>query len=53
MTENAVIYEKEGDIGKITINKPDQNNSLDLNTLKELISACGANEELDKYIINK
>jgi len=39
MTENVVIYEKEGDIGKITISKPEQNNALDLNTLKKLISA--------------
>jgi len=39
MRENDVIYEKEGNIGKITINKPVQNNALDLNTLKKLISA--------------
>ena len=37
--EDIVTYEKEGDIGKIILNKPDKNNTLDLLTLKELISA--------------
>jgi len=35
--EDIVLYEKEGDIGKITLNKPDQRNTLDLETLKRLI----------------
>ncbi|MFX0031998.1 MAG: enoyl-CoA hydratase/isomerase family protein [Candidatus Hodarchaeota archaeon] len=32
-----VLYEKEGDIGKITLNKPEQRNAIDLATLKRLI----------------
>lgn len=34
--ENIVIYERKGDIGTITINKPEQRNALDLITLKKL-----------------
>jgi len=37
--EGIVLYEKEGDIGKITLNKPEQRNTLDLETLKKLIEA--------------
>ena len=37
--EDIVLYEKDGDVGKITINKPEQRNTLDLITLKKLISA--------------
>jgi len=35
--EDNVLYEKEGDIGKITLNKPDQRNTIDLDMLKKLI----------------
>jgi len=35
--EEIVLYEKDGDIGKITLNKPDQRNTIDLNVLKKLI----------------
>ncbi|UCD02454.1 MAG: enoyl-CoA hydratase/isomerase family protein [Promethearchaeota archaeon] len=35
--QDIVLYEKEGDIGKITLNKPEQRNTLDLETLKRLI----------------
>ncbi len=35
--EDIVLYEKEGDIGRITLNKPDQRNTIDLNVLKKLI----------------
>jgi len=35
--EGIVLYEKEGNIGKITLNKPEQRNTLDLETLKRLI----------------
>jgi enoyl-CoA hydratase len=35
--ENLVIYEKEGNLGKIILNKPDKHNSLDLLTVKKLI----------------
>lgn len=34
-----VKYLKEGDIGKVILNKPDKNNTLDLQTLKKLIEA--------------
>jgi len=37
--EDIVLYKKDGDVGKITINKPEQRNTLDLITLKKLISA--------------
>jgi len=37
--EEIIIYEKEKDIGKITLNKPEQRNSLDLITLKKIIDA--------------
>ncbi|MFX0040746.1 MAG: enoyl-CoA hydratase/isomerase family protein [Promethearchaeota archaeon] len=32
-----VIYEKEGDIGKIILNRPEKRNAIDLETLKKLI----------------
>ena len=35
--ENSVIYEKNGDIGNIILNKPEQRNSLDLVTVQKLI----------------
>lgn len=35
--EDIVLYEKEGYIGTITLNKPDQRNSIDLQVLKKLI----------------
>ncbi|MFX1268767.1 MAG: enoyl-CoA hydratase/isomerase family protein [Promethearchaeota archaeon] len=37
--EDIVLYEKEGDIGRITLNKPDQRNAIDLNVLKNLIES--------------
>lgn len=42
-----MLYEKEGDIGKITLNKPEQRNTLDLETLKRLIEVfkISANNE--------
>lgn len=42
-----MLYEKEGDIGKITLNKPEQRNTLDLETLKRLIEVLkiSANNE--------
>ena len=36
---NEVLYEKEGDIGIITLNKPELRNTLDQNTLNQLIDA--------------
>ena len=35
--EDIVLYEKQGEIGKITLNKPDQRNTIDLSVLKKLI----------------
>ena len=35
--EKIVLYEKQGDIGKITLNKPDKHNTIDLNVLNLLI----------------
>jgi len=35
--EEIVLYEKEGEIGKITLNKPDERNTIDLPVLKKLI----------------
>ena len=39
MSEDVVLYERKGDIGKITLNKPDQRNTLDLATNNKLIEA--------------
>ena len=35
--EEIVLYEKAGDIGKITLNKPEQRNTITLEVLKKLI----------------
>ena len=35
--EDFVLYEKEGDIGKITLNKPEERNTITLEVLKKLI----------------
>ncbi len=43
--EKIVLYEKEKNIGKITLNKPEQRNSLDLNTLRALIDAFNQSSE--------
>lgn len=37
--DDIVLYEKEGDIGKIILNKPDQRNTITLQVLKNLIEA--------------
>ncbi|TFG07816.1 MAG: enoyl-CoA hydratase/isomerase family protein [Promethearchaeota archaeon] len=37
--EDVVLYQKEGDVGKIIINKPETHNSLDLHTMGKLIQA--------------
>jgi enoyl-CoA hydratase len=39
MSEDSVLYEKKGDIGTITLNKPEQRNTLDLETNNKLIDA--------------
>jgi enoyl-CoA hydratase len=43
--EDIVIYEKEGDIGRITLNKPEKRNAIDLVTLKKLVDAFKTSEE--------
>ena len=43
--EDIVLYEKEGDIGRITLNRPDKRNAIDLNTLKKLIDAFNKSAE--------
>ena len=35
--DDIVLYEKEGEIGKITLNKPEQRNTIDLSLLKQLV----------------
>ena len=35
--EDIVLYEKSGDIGKITLNKPEERNTITLEVLKKLI----------------
>ncbi len=35
--EDIVLYEKRGDIGKITLNKPEERNTITLDVLKKLI----------------
>lgn len=42
---DIIIYEKEGDIGKIIINKPEKRNAIDLETLKKLINAFNKSAE--------
>ncbi|MFX1504272.1 MAG: enoyl-CoA hydratase/isomerase family protein, partial [Promethearchaeota archaeon] len=37
--EDIVLYENEGKIGNITLNKPEQRNTIDLQVLKRLIEA--------------
>ncbi len=37
MKETTVLYEKHGSIGKITLNKPEQRNTITLNVLRNLI----------------
>ncbi|MFX1309876.1 MAG: enoyl-CoA hydratase/isomerase family protein [Promethearchaeota archaeon] len=39
------MYEKEGDIGKITLNKPEKRNAIDLVTLKKLIDVFNKSAE--------
>jgi enoyl-CoA hydratase len=43
--ENIVLYEKEGDIGKVTLNRPNKRNAIDLTTLKKLINAFNKSAE--------
>ncbi len=49
--KDIVIYEKEGDIGNIILNKPDKNNTLDLITLKKLIEAFKKSAQNDDICV--
>ena len=42
---DIIIYEKEGDIGKVILNKPESNNALDFITLQKLIEAFEISRE--------
>ncbi|MHA2038261.1 MAG: enoyl-CoA hydratase/isomerase family protein [Promethearchaeota archaeon] len=46
-----VKYEKEGDIGKIILNNPDNNNALDLLTVKKLIEAFEKSAQNDDICV--
>ncbi len=43
--EDLVLYEKEGNIGKIILNRPNKRNAIDLETLKKLIDAFNKSAE--------
>ncbi|MFX0070070.1 MAG: enoyl-CoA hydratase/isomerase family protein [Candidatus Hermodarchaeota archaeon] len=49
--EDIVLYEKKGDIGKITLNKPEQRNTLDLPTLQRLIELFKQSAENDDICV--
>ena len=48
---DSVLYEKEGDIGKITLNKPDQRNTFDLDVLNKLIEYYERSAENDDVCV--
>ena len=43
--DEIVLYEKQGDIGKIALNKPDKRNTIDLDVLKLLIEKFNLSAE--------
>ena len=43
--KDIVLYEKDKDIGRITLNKPEQRNSLDLETLNTIIDVFNESAE--------
>ena len=43
--DELVLYEKEGAVGKVVLNKPQHGNTLDLNTLESLIGAFRQSDE--------
>ncbi|GAG54271.1 unnamed protein product, partial [marine sediment metagenome] len=50
--EDFVLYEKKGDIGKITLNKPEEKNTITLDVLKKLIEIFeGSAENNDVCVI--
>ena len=42
MGARKVLYEREGAVGRIMLNRPDEANALDLDTTKELYDAAVA-----------
>ena len=54
--KDIILYEKEGYIGKIILNKPEKRNALDLHTLKELINTfkkSAESEDISIYVLIK
>ncbi len=51
MSKDTVLYEKKGDIGTITLNKPEQRNTLDLITNNKLIEAFKQSAENDDICV--
>ncbi len=49
--EKNVIYKKQGDIGNVILNKPDKYNTLDIDTLKELIAAFQESKEKEDICV--
>ena len=49
--EDIVLYEKSGDIGKITLNKPEERNTITLEVLKKLIELFEVSAENDDICV--
>ena len=49
--KDIILYEKEGYIGKIILNKPEKRNALDLHTLKELINTFKKSAESEDICV--
>lgn len=49
--KDKVLYEKHGDIGKITLNKPEQYNTLDLDILKQLVATFKKSADNDDVCV--
>jgi len=51
MSVSTVIYDREGLVGKIIINRPQKKNALDLETLRGLIEAFKQSAENDDLCV--
>lgn len=49
--EDLVVYKKEGDIGRITLNNPEKRNAIDFITLRELIETFNQSAENDDVCV--
>jgi enoyl-CoA hydratase len=49
--EDLVVYKKEGDIGRITLNNPKKRNAIDFVTLRELIETFNQSAENDDICV--